>query len=163
MYNPVFWKDRVVEFPRRFSVTNLGNGLQDCVPAPGEIIERGTQQSSTNFGNMDFGVMEVALMAAFTAMNLRLVQNSVDDIQGQVLTVALTNTRKFPATNAEKTVSLPKTVNNVNYGVTAEIVEADGPVECVEVYGKALNAFKVNYSGSARNVTLKLHVTGGLH
>ena len=97
------------------------------------------------------------------AMNLRLIQNSVDDIQGQVLNVELNNTRKFPATNAEKTVTLPKTVNNVDYGVTAEIIEADGPVECVEVYGKALNAFKVNYSGSARNVTLKLHVTGGLH
>ena len=112
---------------------------------------------------MDFGVLENALMAAFTAMNLRLVQDSIDDIQGQVLTVALNNTRKFPATNAEKTVTLPKTVNNVNYDITAEIVEADGPVEFVEIYGKALNAFKVNYSGSARNVTLKLHVTGGLH
>lgn len=112
---------------------------------------------------MDFGVLENALMATYTAMNLRLVQDSIDDIQGQVLTVALNNTRKFPATNAEKTVTLPKTVNNVDYDITAEIVEADGPVECVEVYGKALNAFKVNYSGSARNVTLKLHVTGGLH
>ena len=127
------------------------------------ILERGTQQSATHFGNMDFGVMENALMAAFMAMNLRLIQNSVDDIQGQVLNVELNNTRKFPATNAEKTVTLPKTVNNVDYGVTAEIIEADGPVECVEVYGKALNAFKVNYSGSARNVTLKLHVTGGLY
>lgn len=163
MYIPVFWKDRVVEFPWRVSIENLGNGIQEWTPAPGEIIERGTQQSATHFGNMDFGVMENALMAAFMAMNLRLVQNSVDDIQGQVLTVTLNNTRKFPATNAEKTVTLPKAVNNTDYGVSAEIVEADGPVECVEVYGKALNAFKVNYSGSARNVTLKLHVTGGLY
>lgn len=163
MYIPVFWKDRVVEHPRRVSITNLGNGLQDWIPAPGEIIERGTQQSATHFGNMDFGVMENALMAAFTAMNLRLIQNSVDDMQGQILTVTLNNTQKFPATNAEKTVTLPKTVNNTDYGITAEIMEADGPVEFVEIYGKALNAFKVNYSGSARNVTLKLHVTGGLH
>lgn len=163
MYIPVFWEDRVVEFPRRYSAVSLGNGLYECLPAPGEIITKGTQQSKRNFGNMDFGVLENALMAAFMAMNLRLLQNSVDDIQGQVLTVTLNNTRKFPDTNAEKTVTLPKTVNNIDYGVTAEIVEADGPVECVEVYGKALNAFKVNYSGSARNVTLKLHVTGGLY
>ena len=65
MYIPVFWKDRVVEFPRRVSITNLGNGIQEWTPAPGEIIERGTQQSATHFGNMDFGVMENALMAAF--------------------------------------------------------------------------------------------------
>ena len=42
MYIPVFWKDRVVEFPRRVSITNLGNGIQEWTPAPGEIIERGT-------------------------------------------------------------------------------------------------------------------------
>ena len=148
MYIPVFWKDRVVQYPRRVSITNLGNGIQEWTPAPGEIIERGTQQSATHFGNMDFGVLENALMAAFTAMNLRLVQDSIDDIQGQVLTVALNNTRKFPATNAEKTVTLPKTVNNVDYDITAEIVEADGPVECVEVYGKQCH-FKITCNRGA--------------
>lgn len=163
MYIPVFWKDRIVEYPRRISSESLGNGLYNWTPAPGEIIERGTQQSATHFGNMDFGVMENALLAAFVATNLRLVQDSVDDMRGQVLTVELKNTLKFPATNAEKTVTLPKTVNNTDYGVSAEIAEADGPVEFVEVYGKALNAFKVSYSGSARNVTVKLHVTGGLY
>ena len=54
-------------------------------------------------------------------------------------------------------------VNNTDYSVETEIVSADGPVEFVEIYGKALNAFKVCYSGSARNVALKLHVTGGLY
>ena len=143
MYIPVFWKDRIVEFPRRVSSESLGNGLYNWTPAPGEILERGTQLSATNFGNMDFGTLENALM------------------RGQVISVDLKNTMKFPATNAEKTVALPRTVNKVDYDVFAEVVSADGPVERVEVYGKALNAFKVCYSGSAKNVTVKLHVTGG--
>ena len=163
MYIPVFWEDRIVQYPRRVSVESLGNGLYNWTPAPGEVEEKGTQQSKRNFGNMDFGTLENALMSAYSAINIRLAQESVDDMRGQVISVDLENTLKFPATNAEKTITLPQTVNKVDYDVFAEVVSADGPVERVEVYGKALNAFKVNYSGSARNVTLKLHVTGGLY
>ena len=93
-------------------------------------------------------VLENALMAGFMAMNLRLTQESVDDMRGQVIAVDLTNTLKFPATNAEKTITLPQMVNNTDYSVETEIVSADGPVEFVEIYGKALNAFKVCYSGT---------------
>ncbi len=163
MYIPVCWQDRIVQYPRRFSHEALGNGLYNVVPAPGEIEQHGTQQSSTNFGNMDFGVLENALMGAFMAMNLRLVQDSVDDMRGQIVTAELKNTLKVPATNAEKTITLQKMVNNTDYSVEAEVISSDGPVERVEIYGKALNAFKVCYSGSARNVALKLHVTGGLY
>ena len=163
MYIPVFWEDRILEFPRRVSSESLGNGLFNWSPAPGEILKRGTQQSATNFGNMDFGCLENSLMASFAAINIRLAQESVDDMRGQVISVDLKNTLKFPATDAEKTITLPQMVNKVDYDVFAEIVSADGPVERVEVYGKALNAFKVCYSGSAKNVKVKLHVTGGLY
>ena len=163
MYIPVFWKDRVVEHPRRVIVNDLGNGVKEWAPDPGEIIQRGTQQSATNFGHMDFGLLENALIAGYVTMNLRLAQNYIDDLRGQFMTVALKNSLTYPASNAEKTVTLPKMVNNTDYTVQAEIVEADGPVERVEVYGKALNAFKVCYYGSAKNVTVKLHVIGGLY
>ena len=58
MYIPVFWQDRIVEHPRRVRVTDLGNGIKEWAPDPGEISQKGTQQSSTNFGNMDFGNVE---------------------------------------------------------------------------------------------------------
>ena len=163
MYIPVFWEDRIVQYPRRVSVESLGNGLYNWAPAPGEVEKKGTQQSKRNFGNMDFGVLENALIVGFVSMNLRLVQESLDDVRGQILTVDLKNTMKYPATSAEKTVTRPRPANNSDYTVETEIIEADGPVENVEVYGKALNAFKVCYSGSAKNVTLKLHVIGGLY
>ena len=55
MYIPVFWKDRIVQYPRRVSVVDLGNGVKEWTPAPGEIHQKGTQQSATNFGNEDSG------------------------------------------------------------------------------------------------------------
>lgn len=163
MYIPVLWKDRRVQYPRRVSVVDLGNGLKQWTPEPGEIDQKGTPQSATNFGNQDFGILEANLLAAQSAINLRLVQESVDDLRGQFLTVTLTNTLKYPATNSTKTVTLPKMVNNTDYKVDIEVMEADGPVEYTEVYDKALNAFKVRYYGSASSVTLKLHVIGGLY
>lgn len=163
MYIPVFWQDRIVEFPRRVEAISLGDGFFNWTPAPGEVEQRGTQQSASNFGNMDFGTLENALICGLVSINLRLAQDSIDDMRGQILTADLTNSLKYPASNAEKTIALPKTVNNTDYTVDAEVVEADGPVERVEVYGKALNGFKVCYFGSAGSVSLKLHVKGGLY
>lgn len=163
MYIPVFWKDRIVQYPRRVKVTDLGNGVKEWSPNPGEIEQNGTQQSSRNFGNMDLGILESGLIGAFVTMNLRLIQDSVDDMRGVILTATLTNSAKYPATNSAKTITLPKMVNNTDYEVGIEIVEADGPVEYAEAYDKALNAFKVRYYGSAKNVTVKLHVKGGLY
>lgn len=163
MYIPIFWKDRIVQYPRRVSVVDLGNGLKEWTPAPGEIYQRGTQQSATNFGNEDYGIVEANLLSNMSAIHLRLLQELVDDLRGQVLTATLTNSLKYPATDSAKTIALPNIANTTDYKVDIEIMEADGPVEYAEVFDKALNAFKVRYYGSAKNVTLKLHVMGGLY
>ena len=42
MYIPVFWQDRIVEHPRRVRVTDLGNGIKEWAPDPGEISQKGT-------------------------------------------------------------------------------------------------------------------------
>ena len=94
MYIPVFWKDRIVQYPRRVSVVDLGNGVKEWTPAPGEIHQKGTQQSATNFGIEVMGILEGNLIAATNAIRLRLIQESVDDLRGQVLTATLTNSLK---------------------------------------------------------------------
>lgn len=163
MYNPVFWEDRIAQYPRRVSVVDVENGLKEWKPAPGEIIKNGTQQSSRNFGNMDFGILESALMNGYMAQILRIVSDHVEDLSGQYLKATLKNTYPYPASNAESTVTLPVMVNNTDYTVTAEVLESDGYIDRITVYGKALNAFKVKYYGSAKNVTLRLHVIGGMY
>lgn len=162
MYSPVFWKDRIVQFPRRVSVRDISPGVKEWTPAPGDIEQAGTAQSERNFGNMDFGVLENALLAAHTIEGLRIALDQASDNGGQYFDVTLKNTFPFPASNAEKTVTLPHVLNNLDYEVNPEIKSQDGYIDRVEVYGKALNAFKVKYYGSAKNVTLRLHVVGGM-
>ena len=43
-----------------------------------------------------------------------------------------------------------------------EVVSADGLVGDIEVYDKALNGFKIRYTGSAKNVKLRYYVQGGM-
>ena len=162
MYNPVFWKDRIVQYPRRVSVQDISPGVKEWTPAPGEIEQVGTAQSERNFGNMDFGILENSLMVAHFMEGLRIVMDQAADNTGQYFDVTLKNTFPFPASNAEQTVTLPHVLNNLDYEVHPEIKNQDGYVDRVEVYGKALNAFKVKYYGSAKQVTLRLHVVGGV-
>jgi len=162
MYIPVFWKDRYVQFPRRVSVKDVGAGLKEWTPAPGEIEQRGTAQSERNFGNMDFGILENALLVAHCAEGLRIVADQAKDNGGQFFNVTLKNTFPYPASNAEQTVTLPHVLNNLDYEVHAEVKSQDGYIDRIEVYGKALNAFKVKYFGSAKQVKLRLHVVGGM-
>ena len=135
MYIPVFWQDRIVEHPRRVRVTDLGNGIK----SGRRILAKSARKEPSSLrliSNMDFGNVENALLGAYLAMNVRLAHNYIDDLRGQIITSTLKNTLKFPATNAEATIPLPQMVNNTEYQVEAEIVEADGPVEHVEVYGR---------------------------
>ena len=54
-----------------------GNGVKEWTPALVRCTE-GTQQSATNFGNEDMGILEGNLIAATNAIHLRLIQESVD-------------------------------------------------------------------------------------
>ena len=64
MYIPVKWKDHIVQFMRRFMMTNgEGPGLVYLTPSPGEIEQQGTPQSARNFGHMDLGILEGQLVA----------------------------------------------------------------------------------------------------
>ena len=75
--------------------------------------------------------------------------------------------QRFPPFNHMENTHLAFLVEQCQlrfYGPGESIIRpADGPVEHVEVYGKALNAFKASYLGSAKNVTIKFHVKGGLY
>ena len=67
MYQRLEWKDHVVEFPNRFKEVNLGNGLVEETPAPGEIIQQGTPQSARNFNNIEEGILAGTEMGDYLA------------------------------------------------------------------------------------------------
>lgn len=64
MYTPIFWKNHIVEFMHRYSMTQAESpGLVYLKPAPGEIDQQGTPQSAANFNQMDAGILEQALLS----------------------------------------------------------------------------------------------------
>ncbi len=80
----------------------------------------------------------------------------------EIGSVSLTNSLKFPFNDSKKSVALSKTQKNVNYSVTAWTESEAGNVGEIKVTDKQVNGFKVGYSGSAKSVTVKYIVIGGI-
>ncbi|MDR0875774.1 MAG: hypothetical protein LBN12_06150 [Clostridiales Family XIII bacterium] len=75
--------------------------------------------------------------------------------------VALTNTKVYPFNDSVQTVALKIEQPDPDYLVVTEVLHADGEVGDVEVTAKAVNGFKVGYTGSAKNTKLGYAVIGG--
>lgn len=70
-------------------------------------------------------------------------------------TVTLKSTVKFPFNNSIQTVALSQYPGTTNYVVLTQVEGFTGHmVGDIEVTGKALNGFKIAYSGSATSVTV---------
>ena len=74
----------------------------------------------------------------------------------------LTNTKKFPFNDSQKSVALAKTQADINYTVTPEIVSAVGNPGEIVVSDKQVNGFKLAHTGSATSVVVKYIVIGGV-
>lgn len=55
-YVKTVWKDRVVEKPRTFTITNNGDGTSTLTPAPGAITEAGTPVVAAELNRIENGV-----------------------------------------------------------------------------------------------------------
>ena len=77
-------------------------------------------------------------------------------------TVSLSNSASYPFNNSKTTVALSPARVTQNYTVSTEVTNADGNVGEVEITDKQLNGFKVAFTGSAKSVTLKIKIRGGI-
>ena len=162
MYQRQVWKDHVVEFPNRFKEVNLGNGLVEETPAPGEIIQQGTPQSARNFNNIEEGVLAGTEIADYLAVMVLQNRRGLETVRGECGTVMLTNTQTFPFNNSGKTVALATPRDTLDYFVNIEVVsETGGNAGTVTVYNKLANGFSIKFDGSAKSVTIRYNVTGG--
>jgi hypothetical protein len=141
MYNRTQWKDRVVD------------------QTTGEVIQEGTLQSAGNFNNMEDGIEDATVAAAF----LVIAAGQLDaQTAAEEKTVTLTNTQSYPFNNSQKTVSLSTTRTTTAYSVDVEVLEHSGDVGDVLISDKLLNGFKVRFDGSAKSATVKLIIKGGM-
>ena len=88
-YKQTDWMDHVVQYPKRISLVENGDGTWTIEAAPGEIIQQGTQMSATNFNNMEEGIGGASMMAdlIFTQLLLKLghSNNTLDSLETALL------------------------------------------------------------------------------
>ena len=90
------------------------------------------------------------------------VSDDTVDLSGERGEVTLTNSKKYPFSDASHTVDLTDRRSSLDYRVDVEVASVSGGlIECVEVYDRQLNGFKIRFKGSATKATLKYCVTGG--
>lgn len=143
-YNPTPWQDDIYD------------------QKTGELIQEGTPMSRTQFYNMETGILGNNILGAYLLQHVTQQQRSLNDLVGEIKEVTLTNSLDYPFNNSATTIALEHERDNLTYRVGVEVVEADGLVGDILVYDKALNGFKIRYTGSAQNVTLRCYVTGGM-
>lgn len=159
----VNWKDHVIEYPGRFQVEDLGNGLYQSTAAPGKVKQQGTPQNGTNFNIMDLAALEAMLMTSENNRVIRMLKDTVGGLVGEKIQITLTNTQEYPFNNSKKTVQLPVSRNNTDYTVECEVVSVSGgSVGEFEFSDKLLNGFKIAATGSAKSVVVNCYVRGGI-
>lgn len=144
MYDKLHWKDEVRD-------------------QEGNLLQKGTPLSAKNMNHIEDGVLEANLLSAMLSQYNMQLGRILADLEGEIGQVALTNSETFPFNNSVKTVALQKQRDTLNYRVITEVVSADGEVGEIKITDKQLNGFKISYTGSAKNVTIKYYIQGGMY
>lgn len=71
-YVPFTWKDRTVQYPRRYTKTDIDSDTVELVPEPGTITEAGTALTSLRMNAIEQGINQATLDIE-TALYIRLL------------------------------------------------------------------------------------------
>lgn len=156
MYNWTKWQDHVTDPANRFNVVDNGDGTWTITPA-GDVMQQGTPQDQVRFNNIENGIVD-----AHMAIQLLLNYARQNMLEIEVGTIVLTNTQAFPFNNSQQTISLAKSKENSDYIVIPEIMSAVGNPGEIVISDKLVNGFKIAHTGSAKSVTVKYTVIGGV-
>ena len=84
----IAWKDHVVERPRTYTEATNTDGSKTFTPAPGEVLQQGTPQSSTNFNKMEEALQHLSVafdeLFCMTQAQLRAAQADIAALQAEV-------------------------------------------------------------------------------
>jgi hypothetical protein len=139
------------------------NWLDEVRDQDGNILQKGTPLSARNMNNIEYGILEANLIGAMLSQHNMQQKRVLADLEGEIGQVNLTNSEVFPFNNSIKTIALQKQRDNLNYRVITEVISADGNVGEIKITDKQLNGFKIAFTGSAKNVTIKYYVQGGMY
>lgn len=127
------------------------------------ILQEGTLHDEVNMNRMEEGIYESSLMAYMLTQRDIQQKRVLADLEGEVGEVPLLNTDTFPFNNSIKTVAMKKPRDTTDYRIHTEVVSANGNVGSILITDKQLNGFKIAFTGSATNVTIKYYIQGGMY
>ena len=168
MRDLIGWLNQVVEFPSDFTIDDSGRRtadgkvIQTLTPQPGEVIQEGTPIDDENLDSMDESAWEALQIAKANINFSRQNRDRIEAMEGEVVRVTLSNTQQYPFNNSQTTVPLSKETHKTNYTVLVEVISSTGGgVGDVRITDRAVNGFKISYSGAATSVTLDCYIRGG--
>ena len=167
MYRPTRWQDHVSQFPDRFWEKKQADGSVLHIRDEGEILQEGTPQNAPNFNNIESGIVSALEQAAELTRISRHQQKLLANLQGEVGTVTLANSRVYPFNNSAVTIALAQPRNTTDYNV--HIIDAavnggsDSTIGRLNAFDKLVNGFKLAFTGSAASVTVRYVVQGGMY
>lgn len=144
-------------------INGNGTGYYHKTPWVDDVpgIQEGTPQDEYHFNNLETGTDGANLLAEFLTEVVFKNQKRLDNVDGEVITRTLTNTKDFYFNNSVQTVAITSQRDTLDYQVDVEVQGDVVNVGDVVVFDKQQNGFKVKYTGSAPSVTVKLYVRGG--
>ena len=144
-------------------INGNGTGYYHKTPWVDDVpgIQEGTPQDEYHFNNLETGTDGANLLAEFLTEVVFKNQKRLDNVDGEVITRTLTNTKDFYFNNSVQTVAIASQRDTLDYRVDVEVQGDVVNVGDVVVFDKQQNGFKVKYTGSAPSVTVKLDVRGG--
>ena len=156
------WKDHVTQFSNRYKEINNADGTITHEAVEGEVIQEGTPQNAKNFNDMEQRILAAGEVAGLAMLKVGAVESKVEGFAGEIIETTLTNSKEYPFNNSKKTLALKTPRGNLDYTVFVESSTEDaGGIGEIKITDKQLNGFKIEFTGAAKEVSVKCTVQGG--
>ena len=156
------WKDHVTQFSNRYKEINNADGTITHEAVEGEVIQEGTPQNAKNFNDMEQRILAAGEVAGLAMLKVGVVESKVEGLAGEIIETTLTNSKEYPFNNSKKTLALKTPRGNLDYTVFVESSTEDaGVIGEIKITDKQLNGFKIEFTGAAKEVSVKCTVQGG--
>lgn len=148
---------RDMHFEALIAIMHTDSALQNALTNINAHFERLEGNTETGFS----AAREMYYEALLATMHHETTLKGLAGIAG---TVTARNTLAYPFNNSGVTVSLSPVRNTTDYSVdTVVLSETGGQAGRVEVYDKLVNGFKLRYTGSAKEISVKYIARGGVY
>lgn len=156
------WKDHVTQYSNRYKEVQNADGTITHEAVEGEVIQEGTPQNAKNFNDLEERVLASGEVANLAFLKVNMAENRIAGLTGEIVEATLTNSKEYPFNNSKKTLALKTPRGNLDYTVVVEASTTDaGGIGEIKITDKQLNGFKIEFTGTAKTVSVKCTVQGG--